>query len=266
MSDPTGPSPLDLAAAYALGALEADEARAFEALLARSPEARREVAEFREVAALLAAGAGTGTMPSAALRERVMAERPAPPAPEGIRTIRIAPTPAARRPWLTVALLTGLAASIALLVLGNQRRATLDAAVSARDSALVQARAALAEREATLAALLAPGVRIYDLASSAGQVPGAQLFLNQAQHTAVLHAFRLPQAPAGRAYQLWFIQDGKPVPSVTFIPDAAGRALVQQVAVPAAGAISAAAITEEPEGGSLAPTTPILLVTPLPAS
>ncbi len=64
----------DLAAAYALGALDPAEARAFEAFLATSPEARREVAEFREVATLLAtttAGAGPG--PSSDLRDRMLA-------------------------------------------------------------------------------------------------------------------------------------------------------------------------------------------------
>jgi len=53
----------DLAAAYALGALDPAEARSFEAFLATSPEAQREVAEFREVATLLAtttSGAGPG--------------------------------------------------------------------------------------------------------------------------------------------------------------------------------------------------------------
>ncbi|HJR51059.1 MAG TPA: hypothetical protein VJ794_08140, partial [Gemmatimonadales bacterium] len=54
MSHPEQESPQDLAAAYALGALSAEEARRFEAYLAGSPEAQREVAEYREVAALLA--------------------------------------------------------------------------------------------------------------------------------------------------------------------------------------------------------------------
>ena len=44
MTGPAPDSPQDLAAAYALGALPADEARRFEAFLATSPEAQREVA------------------------------------------------------------------------------------------------------------------------------------------------------------------------------------------------------------------------------
>ena len=53
----------DLAAAYVLGALSADEVQRFEALLATSPEAQREVAELRDAAALLALGQA-GAVPS----------------------------------------------------------------------------------------------------------------------------------------------------------------------------------------------------------
>ena len=60
MTGPSPDSPPDLAAAYALGALSPDEARRFEAFLATSPEAQREVAEYREVAALLALGGSRG--------------------------------------------------------------------------------------------------------------------------------------------------------------------------------------------------------------
>ena len=58
MTGPNSDAPLDLAAAYALGALSPDEAQRFEAFLATSAEAQREVAEYREVAALLALGGG----------------------------------------------------------------------------------------------------------------------------------------------------------------------------------------------------------------
>lgn len=68
------------------------------------------------------------------------------------------------------------------------------------------------------------------------------------------------------AYQLWSIKDGKPVPSVTFRPEASGHARVERVPVPTDGKVSAAAITLEPAGGSSEPTSPILLVGPLQKS
>ena len=66
MSEAT-PEMRDLAPAYALGALSPEEARAFEAALAKSPELQREVAEYRELNAVLAAG--QPVHPPAALRE-----------------------------------------------------------------------------------------------------------------------------------------------------------------------------------------------------
>ena len=68
-------TPRDLAAAYALGALDAPEAKAFEELLARDAELAREVAEYREVAALLAL-AEPASSPTDGLRARVIAGAP----------------------------------------------------------------------------------------------------------------------------------------------------------------------------------------------
>ena len=74
MTGPGQDSPQDLAAAYALGALSADETRRFEAFLATSPETQREVREYREVAALLALGGpdAANALPDG-LRDRVLA-------------------------------------------------------------------------------------------------------------------------------------------------------------------------------------------------
>jgi anti-sigma-K factor RskA len=87
-----------------------------------------------------------------------------------------------------------------------------------------------------------------------------QLFWDRRRHRAVLHGFKLRQVPEGRAYQLWFIKDGAPVPSVTFKPEPDGHVKLEQVVVPEDGTVSAAAVTLEPESGSAQPTSPILLV------
>ncbi|MGH7629406.1 MAG: RskA family anti-sigma factor, partial [Gemmatimonadales bacterium] len=72
MSTPDDATFRDLAAAYALGALSPEEARAFEAFLATSPETRREVDEYRETAALLVLGTAE-QRPAPGLRARVQA-------------------------------------------------------------------------------------------------------------------------------------------------------------------------------------------------
>lgn len=251
MTGPASDSLQDLAAAYALGALSADEARQFEAFLATSPEARREVEEYREVAALLALS-GSDATPGNALRERVLARvgeqtgRPRVPA--------AAPPRAAPPRWMALAAsLLAVVGLGAALISTRARLGALESELTARDQAL-------AETEATLNSILEPGVQLFQLTSTGDPDPGIQLFWDRQRNRAVLHGFRLKPVPDGRAYQLWFIKDGKPVPSITFKPESSGAAKAEQIPVPTDGAVSAAAVTVEPESGSPQPTSPILLV------
>jgi hypothetical protein len=59
----------------------------------------------------------------------------------------------------------------------------------------------------------------------------------------------LPRPPGDRTYQLWYIVGNRPVPAGTFLPDA----ILTPPALP--GGTSVIAVTEEPRGGSAAPTT-----------
>ncbi|MBA3496724.1 MAG: anti-sigma factor [Gemmatimonadales bacterium] len=260
MSGPGADAPQDLAAAYALGALSADEARRFEAFLATSPDAQREVAEFKEVAALLAL-AGTEEAPADTLRDRVLARG------GGEKTRALPSRPvvsagaASRGGWLALAASLLLAAGLgAALVSARGRLAGMQTELAARSRTLAETERRLTERQATLDAILEPGVQLFQLTASGDPDPGIQLFWNLQLHRALVHGYRLKAVPAGRAYQLWFIRDGKPVPSVTFKPDAEGQARVERIPVPENGTVSAAAVTVEPESGSAQPTSPILMV------
>lgn len=260
MTGPAHDSPLDLAAAYALGALPPDEARQFEAYLAVSPEARREVDEYREVAALLAL-AGSDAAPGEALRQRVLArvgtdKQRALPARAGLPLAR--PTPVV---WMALA--ASLLAVVGLgagLLSARGRLAAAETELASRGAVLAETQQQLRSREATLNSILEPGVQLFQLTASGDPDPGIQLFWDRQRHLAIVHGFRLKPVPTGKAYQLWFIQDGKPVPSVTFKPEPSGHAKVEQIAVPTDGAVSAAAVTIEPESGSPQPTSPIVLV------
>ncbi|HEY6947745.1 MAG TPA: anti-sigma factor [Gemmatimonadales bacterium] len=272
----------DLAAAYALGALSPEETRAFEAYLATSADARREAAELRETAALLALSAPE-MQPAPALRARVLAavaaEKTRPlstPSAAAPPANARGPAPAAYRatPLLWGALAASLLAAVGLGVRSEQlagRLARRTAELGARDSTIARQTQALADRgrqlasrDSTLASLLSPAVELVQLTASGDPDPRIQLFWDRRHGTAVLHASKLKPVPRGRTYQLWFIQDGKPVPSVTFDVAPGGEAIVSQVAVPSQGLVSAAAVTEEPSGGSPQPTTPVLLVGALP--
>ena len=255
MSHPEQEALQDLAAAYALGALSPEEARRFEAFLADSREAQREVAEYRDVAALLALG-GPEAAPSRDLRERMLSR---------IRGPSAHPTAAARRsaPW--GALAAGLVAAAGLGFGYVQLREVRDlrAELSRTMQRLTETSNRLTAREATLNAIFEPGVQMFQLTASGDPDPLIQLFWDRERHRAIVHGFKLEQGPEGRAYQLWFIKDGAPVPSVTFKPEPTGHVKLEQIPVPADGEVSAAAVTVEPESGSTRPTTPILLVGPL---
>lgn len=244
----------DLAAAYTLGALDAEDARQFEELLESSPDLKLQVQEYRELAALLALNADV-VEPPLSLRERVMATAPA--SGSGITPIaaaRPARSAGSWFPWLAAA-----AAIVLFAWTWAEKRSAIEE-VARRDSAVEAKELAIASRDSLLANLLASDVTMYQLTSTGDPEPLIQLFWNKARGRAVLHALRLPQLATDRTYQLWFVHEGAPMPSVTFRTNTEGEALLTDITVPDS-AVSAAAVTEEPSGGSEAPTTPILLIT-----
>lgn len=242
MSDAPRDDLRDLAAGYTLGALSPEEARAFETALAGSPELRREVAEFREVNALL--GAAETRAPADDLKQRLR---------ERIRAGKVAPLPGppapGRRSGAAIGLGIGMAASL-LLAAGLYRQ------TRALNEALAEREQRLAAREATLNALLEPAVQLTTLTATGEAPPVVQVFWNRANHSLVVHTFRLKPAPAGRAYQLWLLpKDGKPIASAVFDTEPGGHQLVQNISVPPDQPISGFALTVEPAGGSPQPTT-----------
>lgn len=247
MSDGMTDSMRDLAPGYALGALTPEETRSFEAALATSPELQREVAELRELNALLAQRDRQAPPPGLKqrLRERIGAEKRAAFPAAGAR-------PRSRVPQLLLGL--GLAASLLLAIGLYLRLRSVQQTLSGSEQRL-------AEREATLNALLEPTVQLTTLTATGEAPPIVQVFWNRAANTLILHTFRLKPVPNGRIYQLWLLpKQGKPIPSTLFNTEATGHQLVQGVTVPADQQIAGFALTVEPAGGSPQPTTTPILV------
>jgi anti-sigma-K factor RskA len=239
------------AAAYALDALEGAELQDFEALLGRSTEARREVAELQEVVAFLAYAAPVAT-PPASLRERVLREA------RQVRPIAAAQKPNANRLGMLVPYFALAAALAGIIVLGTRyvaQRDTNRTLAAAADTL----RQALASRDVIIDALLAPEVATVKL-SATGSPPSARMYWNRATGQVILAAFQLPPAREGRTYQLWGIaRGGAPVSLGTFNTLATGEAR-HVVTAPAGLTIAVGAVTEEPAGGSPQPTaTPFLV-------
>jgi anti-sigma-K factor RskA len=171
--------------------------------------------------------------------------------------------PPARRKWSAPAMLGTLAASLAVaaLILSLlslwQRNSRMQAEINSLRERLGQTQGELARLLEMQAPLASPDSHAAMLAGT-NVAPRAHAMLAFDKRTgrAMLLAYDLPPAPAGKAYQLWFIADGHVMPGVVFTPDARGRAEVRDQ-MPAEGLKAPSAIfavTLEPAGGVVAPT------------
>ena len=232
----------ELIAGYALDALdEADRARAKE-LLASSEEAREELRSLTEVAAAMAT-ATIGPAPPSGLRDRIVDAARAEPQSvvslEERRRSRLVPV-------LGVAAALAACAALALGLWG--------ASVSSdRD----EARAALA-RERAAAAVLARPTSESSLTGASGRLVVGQ------GGQAVLVVSDVPPVPAGKTYQVWVIDDGRPVSGGLFAPGSG------TLAIPVDGSVengSVVAVTVEDAGGAPAPTgKPVIASAPVTLS
>jgi hypothetical protein len=74
----------------------------------------------------------------------------------------------------------------------------------------------------------------------------------------VFSGVRLPALPANMTYQLWLLTDGLPVNGGTFAPDESGRVTFTGTAPRIPRAVTGAALTLEPAGGSQVPSDRLL--------
>jgi anti-sigma-K factor RskA len=112
----------------------------------------------------------------------------------------------------------------------------------------------------------APDAQIWDVGGT-NDAPAAFARLVGTPHgkNAVLVTAGLAGLSPDRAYQIWLLRDGTPLPNLIFRVDQHGRAR-QVVRVPGSlDRFNAIAVTPEPAGGSPAPTGPIVLMGTLSA-
>lgn len=259
----------DRAAAYALGALDAEERASFEAELLEDANLRQHVAELEATLAAVADDLGPRALPPA-LKQRVLerarAERPPTPAgtpaeAEGRRPDvgRGSRTRTSTLPWVL------LAASVAGLAWMGFETWTLRERATSLGTELAQMRSSLAEAQTELARLdsLAPLLAGSDIrfATLTGEAaPSLRLLWNAEQRVLLVAASDLPAPAAGRTYQLWGIRgDDAPVSLGTFSTGPAGTALVT-LSPEMAPNFDVSAVTDEPDGGSSQPTTQPFLV------
>ena len=219
-----------LAGLYALDALDELDRRRFEQHLESCDDCRQEVAGFRDTASTLADA--EQRTPPPALRADVLTAVG--------RTRQERPVPAARRvrrlaPWLAVA-----AAVLVALILGA---GLLDARSDA--DRLREVAAVLAAPDAVVVPLEGPAATSARFVSSADAGAG------------VLVAAGLDEVPSGRTYQLWFIDSSGAHSAGVFESDDTGGVRFRTRDMP--NGVTSIGITEEPSGGSPAPTGQIVV-------
>jgi hypothetical protein len=88
---------------------------------------------------------------------------------------------------------------------------------------------------------------------------GGRVVWNAQKRRAVLFASGLDPAPEGKAYEVWVIAGGAPVPSGLFQVDQGGRAVKDLPWLEETPGVKTFAVTLEPAAGTAAPTGPMVL-------
>jgi anti-sigma factor RsiW len=235
-----------LLGAYALDALEADEAAALEAHLADCPRCRAEVAAHRETAALLGNVGGDapvsvweGIAAELGLEHGQTAVAPPPPS-------TVLPIPRRRRFATPVLAALAAVAAVVIVLLGVSTIHLQD-----RVDALHDAITAGSLQQAAAAALLDPRHSSVRLASSDGRL-NAQVVI-EPNGDAYLVNSDLPALDRLRTYQLWGLDRGVVV-SLGLL-----GANPRYAAFRVDSAVSRLMVTAEPRGGRPQPDTPVLV-------
>ena len=242
---------LDLLAAYALDILDSAELLRAQALLREHPELHSMVAELRAAADTLPLALPEAE-PDPALRGRVLAHAVgrAPQVAAGT-----GPKFAQRLRRWQLGLGSLAAAALIAAVLAWGQLAAIQRELDSARAELNTTRNVLETeraRNAEVSAILANGHPIARLEGPGGS--GSVVAADDGRTVVTAH---LPALASGRVYQLWLIEgNNAPVSAGTFTVDATGTG---QIVLASANTGSTFAVTDEPEGGSPGPTTPVLV-------
>lgn len=263
-----------LLSGHALSTLDREDARALEEHLTACTDCCAELDAWRATAGTLVYAAQP-LEPSAQLRDRILARLREES--EGSRADNVVPiSRGTGRPprsllWFpegfgawqaTAAALIFLGLIIGLVALWRENRSAIGE-VARLSAQMTETRRELDREHAALEFFARPGMRMAELEGTKdAPAAHAMLIVDSKSGHAMLMAKGLPQAPAGKAYQLWFIAGTRPMPGKVFKPDAAGNAMFDDELPAAAFNAVTFAVTLEPQNGVPLPTGSMYLLTP----
>jgi anti-sigma-K factor RskA len=259
--------------AYILGALTKEEQAEVEAYVARYPELRDELRNIE--ATMLQYATLHAVTPPNALQDKIWNSlRESSPnagnietkAPPMRKTIPF--TPERRKPmqWQYAAALATLFGSIVLnIILYNQSKKereekyVLAAEMTILKDQQKQLADVLGEYQKAKVMMADTGMQTIVMHTmQPGHPMAATLYWSKTKGDAYVAMNALPQPPQGMQYQLWVIQNGKPVSMGVLPNDMANTPAMQKVAMQVTNG-EAFAISLEKEGGNPIPTTVYVL-------
>ena len=241
---------LDSIAVYALGSLPRGEAATVRAHLRTCPQCREEYDALRPAVDALALSAEactdgrSGPVPSQLLKARIMRTVQQESRPQTVAQSRVRPS------WPAM-IVAAAAIVLAVVTTANNLIMRSDLAQTREQLAQVQTQNAGINRR--LAAQRIMIADVMDTSAKRFPVTGGQVIRRNDHLYIAMDGMPLP--PKGHIYQAWTEHVGaqKMAPSITFMPDRSGVALVS---LPVnASTVAAIAVSVEPDGGSKAPTT-----------
>lgn len=246
--------------AYALGALEGAERDEIERHLARNcPVCTQGVAEARWVVAQLSY-LSPDAAPPPALRYRIISE--ASPASSAH------PTPA--QSWVPAWAWAIAAALVAMTIFSTYQNHRADRELTALRQQIQTAESQGQQLETERAhyvmateILMAQDAKPVKMMPQKPDMPMFHAVCSQKMGVLVM-AHNVPQLPSTMTLQLWAVsKQGKPMSLGMFRPDQSGEAMMVMPSSADMSQIAALAISEEPSGGSLEPTSAPVWVGPL---
>lgn len=250
----------ELCSIYALGALDGEELREFEAHLKTGcPLCGQQIQEYGETVALIPETL-SNVKPSDDLKSRLMARLDLVAPSRGVVDFKpTAKAPPAKRGWLPWA--CAVAAGIALTV-SLTRVSSLNRGLAEQQERLNQQleqlkvfqRLLSSEKEVT-EFVARPGTQITPLAGTDKSPQAAgKILWNAQEKKAFFYASNLAAPPEGKTYQLWMIAGNKPIDAGIFAVGLDGSGFLKVPSLSDADKAQKFAVTLEPAGGVPQPT------------
>lgn len=254
--------------AYVLGALPEGDRLAVEAAIARHPDVAAEIAAIEETMYLLAKE--TAEAPPANMQEHIWNAMQTVPAPEEPAHIVIPFNRRERRiqvRWqraaVWIALVGSMLTNFVLWFQGNnatQQNKVLLAKVDTMNARQQVLAGRVHMFEKAQAMLLDTGMKTVVMRSLKPEKQMAgMVFMGKHKKEAYIALHNMPMPPKGMQYQLWVMQDGKPVDMGMIQNDMVAANGMQQIQKIIPG-VQAFAISLEKEGGSPTPNMEMVMM------